>query len=107
MSGDLLQVVRDSLDSLKAQDVVAFDVKKRTTVTDYMIVATGSSKRHVRSVADKLIEDAKAHGCRPLGVEGMEAGDWVLVDLNDIVVHVMRSQTREFYMLENLWGMPE
>lgn len=105
MSDKLLQVVLESLENLKAVDVVSLDVKDRTSVTDYMVVATGTSKRHVCAVADQLVEDAGACSSYKPGVEGREVGEWVLVDLGDVVVHVMRDKTRRFYKLESLWGV--
>lgn len=95
------------LDDLKARDVRVIDVRKLTSITDYMIVASGTSDRHVRSIADRLVERATAAGCEPLGVEGEEAGEWVLVDLQDVIVHVMLPRVRDFYKIENLWDMHE
>ena len=94
-----------ALDDMKARDVRVIDVRKLTTVTDYMVIASGTSDRHVRSMADRVIEKATAAGCRPLGTEGEEAGEWVLVDLQDVVVHVMQGKVRDLYKLENLWDM--
>jgi len=76
-----------------------------TSVTDFLLIASGTSDRHVRSLADKLIQNAKQAGQPPLGVEGQDAGEWVLIDLNDVVVHVMQPRTREFYKLEDLWAL--
>ena len=104
-SEDLLDLAQTSLEDLKARDVRVFDVRDMTSVTDYFLLASGTSDRHVRSLSDKLIQNVKQAGCAPLGVEGQEAGEWVLIDLNDVVVHVMQPRTREFYKLEDLWTM--
>ena len=105
MKNKLLQLTCDTLEASKARDIVALDVSRRTTVADYMVIATGMSKRHICGTANKIVEGAKEQGFRPLGVEGMDTGEWVLVDLGDIIVHVMREEVRQFYMLENLWNM--
>lgn len=103
--GKLVETILAVLDDLKAQDVVCLDVSHLTSITDTMIVASGRSDRHVRAIADALIERCKAAGIRPLGVEGEEAGEWVLVDLTDAIVHVMLPKTREFYDIEKLWDI--
>lgn len=104
---DLVQVVESALDELKAKDVVRIDVRELTSVTDFMIIASGTSNRHVSSLSDNVVEKAKEAGSRPLGVEGKDSGEWVLVDLGDIIVHVMQPATREFYDLERLWQSAE
>ena len=104
-SKNLASLAQSVLEDMKARDVRVIDVRKLTTVTDYMIVATGTSDRHVRSIASRLIERVSQAGCDPLGVEGEDAGEWVLVDLHDVVVHVMLGRIRDFYKLENLWDM--
>ncbi len=88
---------------MKAVNVKVIDVRGLTDVADTLIIASGTSDRHVRSIADRVIEQAKANGVRPLGTEGEGEGEWVLVDLQDIVVHVMLPRVREFYALERLW----
>jgi ribosome-associated protein len=88
---------------MKAVNVKALDVRGLTDFADTLIVASGTSDRHVRSIADHVIEQAKRNGFRPLGTEGEREGEWVLVDLQDIVVHVMLPRVREFYGLERLW----
>ena len=102
----LTERVVDALDELKAQSVKCMDVRHLTTVTDVMVIATGRSDRHVRALADSVIESCKKAGEQPLGVEGEDAGEWVLVDLSDVVVHVMLPKVREFYNLEKLWDIP-
>ena len=93
-----------ALDDLKAQDITTLDVRHLTSVTDTMIFASGRSDRHVRSLADAVVERCKEAGITPLGVEGQNAGEWILVDLGD-VVHVMLPRVREFYNLERLWDI--
>jgi ribosome-associated protein len=92
---------------LKALDVSVLDVRHLTTVTDTMIVACGRSDRHVRAIAAAVVDKCKKEGHRPIGVEGEKVGDWVLVDLGDVVVHVMLPRAREFYSLEKLWTLSE
>ena len=99
-------LVIDALEDLKAQNITALDVRGRTSVTDWMIIANGTSARHVAAVAANVEEKAKHSGLQPLGVEGRSNTDWILIDLVDIVVHVMTEQAREFYDLERLWGEP-
>ena len=101
----LQKTVVDALEELKAQDIRILDVRGVASFTDLMIVASGTSTRHVKSIADKVIEKCAAIGIRPLGVEGQREAEWVLVDMNDIVVHVMLPQTRDFYNLEKLWSV--
>jgi len=96
-----------ALDALKGVNVVSLEVRDRTDVTDYLVVASGSSNRHVKALSDSVIEQAKAAGTRPLGVEGQDTGEWVLVDLGDVVVHVMLPASRDFYDLERLWAVPD
>lgn len=99
----LLRVVTDALEDMKAVDVKVIDVRALTDVADTLVIASGTSDRHVRSIADRVIEQVKASGKRPFGIEGAREGEWVLVDLQDIVVHVMLPRVREFYALERLW----
>jgi ribosome-associated protein len=99
----LESVVTAALDDMKAVNVKVMDVRGLTDIADIMVVASGNSDRHVRSIADRVIEKAKESGVRPLGVEGAREGEWVLVDLQDIVVHVMLPRVREFYSLERMW----
>ena len=104
-SEQLCTLVVDALDDIKAQDIVKLDVRDMTTVTDYMIVASGTSNRHVKALVDNVTEKAKEAGHRPIGVEGEDGGEWILLDLEDTLVHVMLPKVREFYNLEKLWSM--
>ena len=103
----LKQLVCEALDDLKAVNTVTLDVQGLTDVMDYLIIASGTSNRHVKSLAGNVSLEAKKQGVRPMGVEGEDAGEWVLVDFGDIVVHVMLPATRDFYDLERLWVQPE
>ncbi|MGH8284308.1 MAG: ribosome silencing factor [Steroidobacteraceae bacterium] len=96
-------IVTAALDDMKAVNIRVLDIRGLTDIADTMVIASGNSDRHVRSIADRVIEKAKAAGFRPFGVEGVRDGEWVLVDLNDVVVHVMLPRVREFYGLERLW----
>jgi len=100
---ELTQLAFDALDDLKAVDVRVLDVREKTNVTDVMVIATGTSARHVKSLADNVIVKAKQNGETPIGIEGEETGEWVLVDLGDVVVHVLQAEIRDFYQLEKLW----
>lgn len=102
---NLLQVVQDALADIKAVNVTVLDVRKLTDIADTLIVASGNSDRHVRAIADRVVEFAKKAGFRPMGVEGERDGEWVLVDLQDVIVHVMLPRVREFYRLESLWDI--
>ena len=99
----LLKTVRDATEELKAKDVDEIDVRGKSSVTDYMVIASGTSTRHVKSIADEVMKFAKRLDVQPLGVEGEREAEWVLVDLGDVVVHVMLPRVREFYALERLW----
>ncbi len=99
----LQELVVTALEDFKAVDIQHIDVSGRNPLTDLFVIASGSSSRHVKSMAGNLIMQAKAAGCQPLGVEGQRHGEWVLVDLNDVIVHLMLPQTRAFYNLEKLW----
>ena len=99
----LLKTVHDALAELKAKDAVEIDVRGKSSVCDYMVVASGTSTRHVKSIADEVVRFAKKLDVMPLGVEGEREAEWVLVDLGDVVVHVMLPRVREFYALERLW----
>jgi ribosome-associated protein len=99
----LRDTVLDALDDMKAVNVKALDVRGLTDITDTMVVASGTSDRHVKSIADRVLQRCKEAGFRPFGIEGERDGEWVLVDLNDVVLHVMLPRVREFYALEKLW----
>jgi ribosome-associated protein len=99
----LLQAITSALEDMKAVNVKVLDVRGLTDFADTLIVASGTSDRHVRSIADQVIQQAKRNGFRPLGTEGEREGEWVLVDLQDVVIHVMLPRVREFYGLERLW----
>jgi ribosome-associated protein len=100
---NLRSVVVEALEDMKAVNVKVLDVRGLTDITDTMVIASGTSDRHVRSVADRVIEKAREAGARPFGVEGERDGEWVLVDLPDVLVHIMLPRVREFYGLEKLW----
>jgi ribosome-associated protein len=101
----LKTVILAALDDMKALEVKFLDVRGLTDIADFMVIASGTSDRHVRSVAQRVVEKAKEAGFRPHGVEGQQDGDWVLIDLNEMIVHVMLPRVREFYGLEKLWDM--
>jgi ribosome-associated protein len=104
VSNELLrQRVVAALEDLKAKDVREIDVRGKTSIADILFIASGTSARHVKSIADEVIKFAKQAGVMPLGVEGQTEAEWVLVDLGDIIVHVMMPRIREFYGLERLW----
>lgn len=103
----LKKLVVGALEDLKALDLIVLDVKLQTHITDYMIICSGSSNRHVSSLADSVIEKAKQQNVYILGIEGKEQGEWTLIDLGDVVVHIMQPHIRNFYALEKLWGESE
>jgi ribosome-associated protein len=100
---ELRALVRKALEDLKAEDIAELDVKGKTSVADCIFVASGTSTRHVKSIANNVVMEAKHSGNQPLGVEGEADGEWVLVDLGDVIVHIMQAETRAFYDLEGLW----
>lgn len=104
-ASEVSKVVEGALDEMKAVQVKVLDVRKLTDIADTLIIASGNSDRHVRSIADRVLEHAKKAGFRPTGVEGQRDGEWVLVDLQDVVVHIMLPRVREIYRLENLWDV--
>jgi len=105
MSEPLLTLVTQSLDDKKGQCIEVMDVRDRCSFADHMVIVTGSSSRHVKSLANEVTMMSKKNGLIPLGVEGVSTGEWVLVDLGDIIVHVMQAKVREFYQLEKLWSV--
>ncbi|AKH20922.1 ribosome silencing factor [Sedimenticola thiotaurini] len=102
---ELRDLILKILDDMKALDVKVLDVRGRTSITDLMIIASGTSNRHVTSIAETIAFQAKEAGEPPLGVEGLKEGEWVLVDLNGVVVHIMQTKVRDFYQLERLWDL--
>lgn len=104
-STTLCHLVRDTVDEMKGMDIVVLDLRERCTFTDYMIIATGTSDRHTKAVVSKVFEKVKQAGQRPQGIEDSRDGSWVLLDLGDVVVHMMKSDTRAFYNLEKLWAV--
>ena len=106
-SEKLAQFAVATLDDLKAVNTVTLDVRGLTDVMDYLVITSGTSNRHVKSLADHVSVEAKKESIRPMGMEGEDAGEWVLVDFGDVVVHVMLPATRDFYDLERLWAEPE
>lgn len=100
---ELKKFVIQQLEDMKAKEITIIDVSATSDITDTMIICTGNSKRHVRSVAEQTALAAKREGEAPLGIEGLEGSEWVLLDLGNVVVHVMQDETRQFYQLEKLW----
>lgn len=103
---DVLQAVKSSLDRDKADDVVVIDLAGKTSIADFMVVASGASKRHIAAMSDHVLEKVKEMGATSVGVEGTGHCDWVLIDIGDVLVHLFRPEIREFYALERLWGAP-
>ena len=106
VSRDMLELVKTSLDDDQAENLVVIDLATKSTMADYMVVASGRSSRQVTSMADKLREKIKQTGRGEVPVEGMTRGDWVLVDAGDVIVHLFRPEVRAFYNLEKMWGGP-
>lgn len=102
-TAELAQFIQDQLTDGKAQNIVSFDVSAITDITDLMIICTGTSNRHTKAIADRLIANAKPAGFCVVGFEGEQEGDWVLVDLGDAIVHIMQQSARDHYQLEQLW----
>ncbi len=103
----LVDLVKHTLLDSKGRDMHILDVRKLTDITDFMVIASGTSSIHIRSMTEKLVEAMNKHNLRPVGIEGADPGDWVLIDCGDVVVHLMRPQTRDFYNLEKLWDSGE
>lgn len=101
----LLKLVENVLDERKAQDMTVLDVRNKTSFTDYMIVTTGTSSRHIKALCDYVEIAVKEQGVYPLGMEGDMTSDWVLLDLGDVIVHAMTQQAREYYQIEKLWAV--
>ena len=103
----LVELVRKSLDDMKADDIQVIDIQGKSSMTDTIVLASGTSTRHVKSLANGVQVSAKEAGLEPLGSEGELEGEWVLVDLNDVIVHVMLPEVRDFYKIEKIWERPE
>lgn len=103
----MLALVEQSLDDNKAEDVVVIELKGKTEIADYMVVASGTSQRHVGALASLLRDTLKGHGLKGVALEGAEQCDWVLVDSGDVIVHLFRPEVRDFYQLEKMWTSPE
>ena len=104
-SEELCDLIVEALEEVKGQDITKLNVQRMTSVTDWMIVASGTSSRHVHALVDNVAQRAKAAGHRPIGIEGESGAEWVLLDLQDALVHVMLPKVREFYNLEKLWSI--
>ena len=104
---ELVQLTKAALEDVKAQDIQVIDVREKHSLTDYMIIATGTSNRQINAMAEKVRESVKAKGVQPLSEEGKGDSDWVLLDLNDVIVHMMTAAARQFYDLERLWAGAE
>lgn len=104
---ELEKFVISNLEEMKAKDIVSLDVRKLTDITDAMIICSATSSRHAQSMADFLVSQCKAQNIPSLGMEGADFGEWILVDLVDVIVHIMLPSSREFYSLEKLWGLQQ
>ena len=104
---DVLKAVTASLEDSKAENITTIDIRKKSALGDYMLVASGRSHRHVAAICDHLTRALKDAGYGPVRVEGLQAADWVLIDTGDVIVHVFRPEVREFYGIEKMWAMPE
>ena len=103
-SQQLVAFVVDKLDDMKGRDIIQLDMKGKSSETEFMVICSGTSNRHTRSVAAYLVNEARKAGLHILGTEGDRSGEWVLIDLGDVVVHVMQEESRQFYQLEKLWA---
>lgn len=103
-TNELVAFVTDKIDDMKARDIVTLDVRGKSSVTNFFVICSGTSTRHAKSIAGYLATEIKKAGMQPLGIEGEASGEWVLLDLGDVVVHVMLEEIRNFYQLEKLWG---
>lgn len=101
---ELKDRVLRALDDMKARDIVALNVHELTAMTDWMLICSGTSNRHTRAIAQEVVEQVKAVGILPIGVEGEDSGEWILIDLGAVIVHVMQRETRDYYQLEKLWN---
>lgn len=103
----LITIARDAIEDMKGKGVTELDVSSLTDIADAMFIVTGTSQRHVKSIADNVVEKAKEAGFRPIGIEGELQAEWILVDLGDVIVHVMQQEIRDYYRLERLWCIDE
>ena len=105
MQGQELQAfIVDKIDDMKGRDIITLDVRGKSSITDCMIICSGNSNRHVRSIADHVAAELRHSGIELLGVEGSDVGEWVLVDAGNVIIHVMQDETRALYQLEKLWS---
>jgi ribosome-associated protein len=104
---EVLNIVRTVLDEKKGKYITTLDVRGKTSFTDYMVLVTGTSDRHLKALCDYVVEKLAESGVKPLGIEGDLGSDWVLLDLGDVIVHAMTAQSREFYQLEKLWSVDQ
>ena len=102
-SEQLVELVIAALEDLKGADIVSIDVRDKTSITDFMVIATGNSSRQVKALGDNVLDKVKEAGVRPIGDEGLRGGEWGLIDLDNVVVHIFQPATRQFYDLERLW----
>ena len=100
----LAELITVTIENLKAVEVQTLDVRSLTTVTDFMVIASGRSDRQVKALAEKVIEETKKRQIRPLGVEGRQQAEWILINFGDVIAHIMRPDTRAYYQLEKLWS---
>jgi ribosome-associated protein len=105
-SRDLANLILDVLDEHSAQDIIEIDIRGKSSISDYMIVASGRSNRHVGALSDYLIKSLKNTGKKNIGIEGLKSCDWVLIDVGDVIVHLFRPEVRAFYNIEKIWSMP-
>ena len=104
-SNELVKLVETELDQRKGLHITTLDVHNKTSFTDFMVIVTATSGRHAKALCDYVVEKVKEHGIQPLGMEGQNVSDWVLLDLGDVILHVMTGQAREYYQLEKLWSV--
>lgn len=100
----LTKFVIEKIEDIKGRDIKILDIKSKASFADYMVVCSGNSNRHVKSIAQSVAAECRAEGLVPLGIEGNDVGEWALVDLADVVVHVMTDEQRDKYKLEELWS---
>lgn len=104
LSTELQDFVTDKADDMKATDIVTLDVRGKSSITDFMVLCTGNSKRHVSSIAEHVSDEAEAANVPTLGMEGENEGEWVVLDLGDVMLHIMQEEQRQLYQLEKLWN---